>query len=122
MPAGLGGVFGLPGTRNYVPVVVVFDNIVALGAAQATATILNAGINNVTSVAASTGVLLPIIEIGMEVIVRNAGANTLNVYPRMYQSINAAAVNVAYALPAGGTIMFLGMTQTAWITLGATFA
>ena len=122
MPAGLGGVFGLPGTRNYIPAQVVTDNITALGTSQATAVILNTGINNVTTVAASTGVLLPIIEIGMQVIIRNAGANALSVYPRWNNTVNAAAVNVAYSLPAGGSIVFLGMTLTAWITQGASFA
>ena len=122
MPAGLGGVFGLPGTRNYIPILVVHTGIVAQGSVQGTATILNAGINNVTSVAASTGVLLPNIEIGMEVIVRNSGANALLIYPYSYQSINAAAVNVAYSLPVLGSIKFIGLTETVWITQGASYA
>ena len=56
--------------------------VAAAGSTQATATPLNAKFNNVSTVAASTGVSLPAGAVfGDEVLVRNAGANALSVYP-----------------------------------------
>jgi hypothetical protein len=98
------------------------DAVSAAGSTQGTATVIVTAINNVTTVGASTGVLLPLAEAGLRVIVRNGGANALNVYPNTSDSINAAAINVAYSLPIGGCVEFIAMNATNWYTLNATYA
>jgi hypothetical protein len=98
------------------------ETMSAAGATQGTATAITTAINNVTTVAASTGVLLPTAVAGLRIIVRNGGANALNVYPNTSDSINAAAINVAYALPVGGCVEFIAMNATNWYTLNATYA
>jgi hypothetical protein len=97
------------------------DAITAAGSTQGTATVLTTAINNVTTVAASTGVILPAANPGLRVVIRNGGANALNVYPNTSNTINAAAINVAYSLAVGGTIEFICMTSTGWYTLNATY-
>jgi hypothetical protein len=99
----------------------VTDTITAAGSVQGNATVLTTEINNVTTVTAGTGVILPLAIGGLRVVVRNGGANALNVYPNTSDSINAAAVNVAYALPVGGCIEFIAMNATNWYTLNATY-
>lgn len=54
----------------------------AAGSTLATATPLNGKFNNVSTVAASAGVALPLnAAAGLVVYVRNSGANALSVYP-----------------------------------------
>ena len=75
-------------------------SVVAAGASQATATVLAADYNILTT-AAAAGVQLP-SPVGMsDVIIMNVSGNTQNVYPPvgliLYQGSNVA-VNTAYAL------------------------
>lgn len=51
------------------------------GTTQATATVINRQTNQFTTVAASSGAVLPSPEPGEFIFIANAGANTLNVYP-----------------------------------------
>lgn len=94
----------------------------AAGSTQGTATALTTMINNVTTVAASTGVVLPTAAAGYIVIVRNGGANTLNVYPATGASINAGAANSAHSLPVGAMIQYVATSTTQWYTMSSTFA
>lgn len=55
--------------------------LTATGSTLATGLALNAKFNNVTTAAASTGVVLPLAAAGDVVFVRNGGANALSVYP-----------------------------------------
>lgn len=81
------------------------NGLVATGSTQATALPLQAVFNRFATVAASTGCILP--DVGnlplYEVIVRNQGANSINVYPPVGKSINGGAVNTAVS-PGAGTI------------------
>jgi len=64
--------------------------IVALGATQATAFQLRAGLNQLATVAANTGVKLPQPSPGEFVVVFNDGANPLTVYPYAGELIDGA--------------------------------
>ena len=94
----------------------------AAGSNQAGATALTTMINNVTTVAASTGVVLPTAVAGYIVIVRNGGANALNVYPATGAAINAGAANAAHSLPIGAMIQYVATSATQWYTMSSTFA
>jgi hypothetical protein len=96
--------------------------VTAAGSTQGTATALTKTINNVTTVAASTGVVLPTAVAGYMVIVRNGGANALNVYPATGAAINAAAANSAHSLPVGAMIQYVATSTTQWYTMSSTFA
>lgn len=92
------------------------DNIVAAGTTQGTATVLDADINRVVTVAVgANGVRLPYAFAGNDVSVINAHAATaLNVYPAPGASINALAVNAPYSLAAGLKLRVEAVTQTQW--------
>ena len=94
----------------------------AAGSTQGTATALTTMINNVTTVAASTGVVLPTAAAGYIVIVRNGGANALSVYPATGAAINAGAANAAHSLPVGAMIQYVATSTTQWYTMSSTFA
>lgn len=57
------------------------DPITAAGTTQATATPLNALLNNIATVGAGTGVNLPQSASGLQILVMNNGLNPLQVYP-----------------------------------------
>jgi hypothetical protein len=72
----------------------------AAGTVQANATVLTKELNQVTTVAAGTGVVLPQpAAAGMRVFVRNAQAvNALLVYPAANGTINLGAANASFSL------------------------
>lgn len=76
----------------------VANTLTATGAAQATALALPADINRFTTVAASTGTIIPAMNPGDYVEIFNGGANALSVYPPTGGAINAVATNGAYSL------------------------
>ena len=75
------------------------NTLSSIGTTQATALVLNADWNNVTTVASGTGVLLPSLTQGQMVwVFNNDPAQNLNVYPPIgasitYQSVNAGVNN-----------------------------
>jgi hypothetical protein len=87
------------GGRIYDQVAV---NLTALGTNQATALAITAKYNEVTTVAAATGVALPTVgAVGFPIYVFNRGANPLLVYPPPTHTINGAAAGAAFSLPPG---------------------
>lgn len=96
--------------------------LTAAGSTQGTALALTSDINNVTTVAAGTGVILPFWQTGHKIIIRNAGANALAVYPNSSAQINNLGTNVAFSIPAGTSIEFVNFTSTQWATLATTYA
>lgn len=93
------------------------DTISAAGNSQATATQLSAAMNNVTTVAAGTGVNLPASAAGLSVIVQNSGANLLTVYPFQGSSdtINGIAAGTGVQLLPGTIASFNCTTAGAWL-------
>lgn len=86
--------------------------LVATGNTQATAFPVCAVFNVFSTVAASSGALLPLwVPINSEVTIRNAGANSINVYPPIGNRINGAAVNASLVVAAGSTARFISDGQ-----------
>ncbi|MCQ8279844.1 hypothetical protein NFI95_15475 [Acetobacteraceae bacterium KSS8] len=82
-------------------------NVAAAGTSLSTATLLTSQINFVTSVASGTGVSLPAAPVGSPILIRNAGANTLNVFPNsVTDQIESLSAGSATTLAAGVTGVF----------------
>lgn len=94
------------------------DNITAAGSTQATATVLNnpAGIYNVTTTPAGTGVILPPSQAGAQVVVANNGANALLIYPAVGEKINGLAANAGFSAAIGVVTIFYCSTAGSWFT------
>jgi hypothetical protein len=90
----------------------------AAGATQGTATALTTTYNVVTTVALGTGVVLPVpAASGLLVTIVNKGANTLNVYPAVGGTIDAAALNAAVTLGVGASVSYQASSTTQWYTI-----
>jgi hypothetical protein len=90
--------------------------LTATGTTQATALQL-AGSNSlqeVTTVASGTGVILPVIRIGAEVTIVNQGANGLDVYPQPGCTINNGSVNASVSIAVGTAETFQASSLTNW--------
>lgn len=94
---------------------VVANSVSAAGTTQATGTALVASVNYITTAAASSGVTLPSCEIGDSVLVYNAGANTVKVYPDSSSKINAGTTDAAINLAINTGILLTRVTTTVWI-------
>jgi hypothetical protein len=91
--------------------------ISAAGTTQGTATALTKSFNEVTTVAASAGVILPSPEAGEIVVVANQGANALNVYPASGHSINSLSANTAQSLATDTRRIFFALSTSKWYSL-----
>jgi len=93
------------------------DNLTAAGSTQADALALSAVFNIVGTAASGTGVRLMASEPACDVVVKNLGANALNVYPATGQAINALSANAAFAISAGASATFLGRASGGWVNV-----
>lgn len=91
----------------------------AAGSTQGTATALTADYNVVTTVAASSGVVLPSSAIGRQITVINRGANPLALYPNSSAAIDGAAANAAITVPVNAAITVASSSTTQWFTTKA---
>lgn len=91
-------VAGTPATQASAIQGTVATGLTATGSTQATALALPADLNQFTTVAASTGTILPPMNPGDSVNIYNKGANALAVYPPVGGAINAVATNGAYSV------------------------
>ena len=73
------------------PTLDVANALTALGTSRANALALTATVNNLTTVGASTGVILPPSVVGKAVIIFNAGASPLAVYGNGSDTIDTIA-------------------------------
>ena len=92
--------------------------VTAAGADLATATALTKEINAVTTVAASTGVSLPVAAVGAMIVVQNLGENDLEVYPPDASGvINGALAGGAITLAAATDVVgvFYKTATNSWI-------
>ena len=78
----------------------------ATGASQGTALPLPGDIVAFTTVAASTGTILPAMNQGDSVVISNQGANALSVYPPVGGTINALSANTAFSQTAAKTAIY----------------
>jgi hypothetical protein len=91
---------GLSAINAQMIVGTVANSLTATGATQATALPLAGDINRFTTVAASTGALLPSMNPGDSIQVFNGGANALLVYPPVGGAVNALSTNTGYSVAA----------------------
>jgi len=98
----------------------VASGLTATGSTQGTALAITANFNQFTTVAASTGAVLPALSSspqlgvtnGDSIEVFNAGANALAVYPPSGSSINGLSANIAISVPANKGARFIMLTPT----------
>jgi hypothetical protein len=95
----------------------IATGISAAGGTQGTATALTKSLNEITTVAASQGVVLPSPEAGEIVMIANQGANALNVYPASGHSINNLSANTAQSLATDTRRIFFAVTSSKWYAL-----
>lgn len=91
--------------------------ITAAGTIISDATALTKVINNITTVAANTGVKLWAAKVGSTLVVKNSGASTLKVWPEAAGSSidgNGAGNSVTLAVQAVG--VFYRISSTAWVS------
>jgi hypothetical protein len=94
----------------------------ALGSSQTTALPLpkKSAFVELTTVASSTGVLLPATaSVPCEIIVQNAGANTLSVYPPAGGTVAGGSTNAAYSISAGNGAIFELASPGVWYAFAA---
>lgn len=116
-PSGLMGT-GVPGLQATEICGTVANGLTATGSTQGTALALSFSTNVVTTTAASTGVILPPVEVGQTMTVANLGASTLTVYPATGQTIQGAAANAGVSLATLKTLSVFGISPTGWVLLG----
>ena len=102
--------------RDVIPYPTVSATVTASATqTQAGATALTSHRNLITTVT-TTGdaVLLPVIVVGLECWVRNAGANQAKVFPRSGAKINGGAADASSNLNAGIAARFVAIDSTSW--------
>lgn len=88
--------------------------LTATGSTSADALQLASGVSQMSTVAASTGVILPASG-GLAAVINN-GANTLTVYPGAGRQINNGTVSTGgYSIAAGKTALFITAGGVRWI-------
>lgn len=88
------------------------------GATQATATAIVSDITSFTTVAASTGAILPVPQFaGDSHVVANWGANALSLYPPVGHSANNGAANAAVSVAAGKVAKAIYVGDSKWMVI-----
>ena len=91
----------------------------ATGSSQATGTAITKKFNVVNTVAtAGDAVTLPTAAAGLEVYLRNDGANSADVFPASGDQINDASADAAYALPAEDSVHLVAVSDSEWVVFG----
>lgn len=90
----------------------VATGIAGAGITQAAATLLQADWNSVDTVPSGSGVRIPPLMQGQQIIVINTDSNPLQIYPPTGVAIDALGVNVAYSLAIGKEQTFKQWTAT----------
>lgn len=93
----------------------VVTGITAAGTISSDATALTGIINNVTTVAAGTGVRAWSAGVGSVLHVRNGGANALLVYPNTGGTINGAGVDAGVSVAVGAIATLMVTAASTWI-------
>jgi hypothetical protein len=95
----------------------VASAVSAAGTTQGTATLIQADWNDVTTVAASAGVILYNGMIGDGCFVFNAGLNALTVYPPTSGKINGLSANAGVIIGTNTTCAFYKISALVWRAL-----
>lgn len=88
------------------------------GGGQVNGVPITSNVVNVTTVGTiGDSLTLPKSISGVDIVVHNSGALSMNVFPASGEFINALAVNTALAMPAGTSTTFTCLTSGKWITV-----
>lgn len=98
------------------------DALTAAGSTRADALALTAQVNNVTTAAASTGVVLPAASVGQIITVFNNGANPIKVYGAGSATIDGTAGSTGVTLTNALRCAYICVAAGKWLSakLGAT--
>lgn len=114
---------GCPALQAIASMGFVSGGLTAAGSTQGTALALPTDFNVFTTVAASTGGILPAAGINYQVadviIVVNHGASTLTVYPQTGGKIGVAAANAGLAVASGKSAWFMLVDATSGANIWA---
>ena len=103
-------------TRNYL-INSIQTNISAAGTTQNTATLLGNTINIVNTGISGAGVILPNVNPGIVIFIKNATGNDLSIYPQLNAQIDNASTNAAYVLASSNTTLrLISASYTQWYT------
>jgi hypothetical protein len=103
----------------------IITGLTATGTNQATALNLanRSSLQEITTVAASTGVILPVPRTpGTSITIANQGASTLAVFPQVGGTIDGGSANASISLAAGKSSTFEASSLTNWYTTSTTAA
>ena len=85
------------------------------GGGQTGATLISRTFTRFTTVATTAdSALLPAASAGLTYTVKNAGANSMNVFPNVGDAINALSANAAFAVAAGKAAQFFCVVNGTW--------
>ena len=93
------------------------SGLTATGNSQATALALGAAVNAFSTVASSTGAILPGASPGDSVKVWNAGAQTLSVYGQGTEAIGSGGASAAFSVATTKGALFTKVSNTLWIPI-----
>jgi hypothetical protein len=94
----------------------VGNALTAVGANRAAALQLAKQVNNVTTAASGTGVILPVGVIGMIITVYNAGANPIKVYASASETIDTVAGVTGVTLTNAKRCQYTFVAANTWIS------
>lgn len=94
----------------------VGNALTAAGTTRADALQLAKEVNNVTTAAASTGVLLPVGVVGMRIVVFNGGANTIQVYGAGSETIDGVAGATGVPLTNAKRCEYFFVAANTWVS------
>lgn len=89
----------------------------SVGTTQATALKIGSDHTQFTTVAASSGAVLPAPNAGEWRSVFNGGANALTVYPNVGGTINGGSVNAGVSVAAGKGALFIPLDGLTWFAI-----
>ena len=101
----------------------LYTGLTAAGSSQTTALQLAGrgdSIQEVTTAASSTGVMLPPVILPMRVEIANQGSNTLTIYPQVGGTIDNGTLNAGVTLGAGKAAIYEASSLTNWYTVSTT--
>lgn len=101
------------------PTISSTNNITATAAGtQSTSLQVSTAINRITTVVSiGDAVKLPVANAGMQLIIANASANSMNVFPGVGDAVGALSANAAFAIAAGKTVEFFTANPGNWHTV-----
>ena len=95
----------------------VGNALTAVGTTRTDALQLAKEVNNVTTAAAGTGVILPVGVIGMRITIFNAGANLIQVYASASETIDAVAGATGVPLTNAKRCDYFMVAANTWISM-----